>query len=388
MSENKPLTKNSTSDETGEAASEDARQASIKPGEPLSAEPRISWDVGTAYDLFFSLYVLHLPEKFGLRASWAAGVRSRLNAEDRKVLATAQKLFYVPLCWIYSLPEPKDAETALWALRQIPAGERLQELSFCDLAPEKIQSFLNNIAERGVWEDQDLESLRKIYREKGKEKLRPKELADTLDAWANAAEFGEHYLSALQAYYNAFYAEEQCRIGPAIQKGLQSAKDLAERLPLIELIEELSHGIRFEEPLDKPEIIFVPSFWIQPLIYFSLVSQHAMLIVFGFRPEDISVVPGEQVPDSILLGLKALSDPTRLRILRYLNRENLSPADLARRLRLRAPTVTYHLRSLRLAGLVHMTVGKEHESRYTARLETIEELCTRINGFLASVDEE
>jgi hypothetical protein len=60
MSENKPLKKNSTSDETGEAASEVARQASNKSGEPLSAEPRISWDVGTAYDLFFSLYVLHL----------------------------------------------------------------------------------------------------------------------------------------------------------------------------------------------------------------------------------------------------------------------------------------------------------------------------------------
>ena len=35
------------------------------------------WDIGTAYEFFISLYVLHEPEKFGVRASWAAGIRSR-----------------------------------------------------------------------------------------------------------------------------------------------------------------------------------------------------------------------------------------------------------------------------------------------------------------------
>lgn len=29
--------------------------------------PRITWDLGTAYDLFISLHVLHEPVDFGLR---------------------------------------------------------------------------------------------------------------------------------------------------------------------------------------------------------------------------------------------------------------------------------------------------------------------------------
>ena len=43
-------------------------------GQQGAALPRLSFDFGTAYDLFISLQVLHYPEKFGLRASWAAGV--------------------------------------------------------------------------------------------------------------------------------------------------------------------------------------------------------------------------------------------------------------------------------------------------------------------------
>ena len=47
---------------------------------------KIHWDIGTAYDLFISLRVLQEPEQYGVRASWAAGVRSRMSVEHRNVL--------------------------------------------------------------------------------------------------------------------------------------------------------------------------------------------------------------------------------------------------------------------------------------------------------------
>ncbi len=47
--------------------------------------PRLSWDVGTAYDMFMSLDVLHRPEAYGLRGAWAAGVRSCALAEFRSL---------------------------------------------------------------------------------------------------------------------------------------------------------------------------------------------------------------------------------------------------------------------------------------------------------------
>ena len=60
--------------------------------EQPQATPRLEWDLGAGYDLFISLDVLHHPGLFGLRASWAAGVRSRLSVEERKILENAKLL--------------------------------------------------------------------------------------------------------------------------------------------------------------------------------------------------------------------------------------------------------------------------------------------------------
>ena len=51
---------------------------------------QLTWNFGTAYDLFVSLHVLHEPNRFGIRPSWAAGVRSRLSSDDRETLEQAE----------------------------------------------------------------------------------------------------------------------------------------------------------------------------------------------------------------------------------------------------------------------------------------------------------
>jgi len=359
-----------------------APQSEELAGEPTPPSPAIFWDIGTAYDLFFSLYVLHQPEKFGLRPSWAAGVRSRLSIEERQTLLESQSVIHIPLHWIYTLPSPKDAESVLWTLRQLPLEERLLALSFGPKTPDTYKQLLTAVARRGSWDEQDMKAIKDIYREMNKDVPRPKELRTLLDVWSNPAEFGERYLEALQSYYRAFFAEEQLRIQSALRTALAQAEELAERLPVPELIEELSKGIHVDEYLDVSKLILAPSYWITPLLHFSRVEPDAMLMVFGARPADASLVPGEQIPDQLLLGLKALSDPTRLRILRYLTHERLTPAELARRLRLRAPTLTHHLRALRLAGLVHISLGAKKENLYSARLESIDDLSLQIKGFL------
>jgi DNA-binding transcriptional ArsR family regulator len=94
-------------------------------------------------------------------------------------------------------------------------------------------------------------------------------------------------------------------------------------------------------------------------------------------------VPGEAVPDLLFQTLKALADPTRLRILRYLSAEPLTPAQLSRRLRLRAPTVIHHLHALRLARLVHLIISHEGR-RYEARREAIRNGWAMLEEYLDS----
>jgi DNA-binding transcriptional ArsR family regulator len=156
-------------------------------------------------------------------------------------------------------------------------------------------------------------------------------------------------------------------------------------MELSDLLEELSQGLRFEEPIESDEVVLAPSFWCTPLMYFGFLTNQRRIYLFGARPPDASLIPGETVPDALLRALKALSDPTRLRILHYLSEEPLTPAELARRLRLRAPTVTHHLKTLRLAGLVQLTLGHGTDAkRYAARSESVEAAFASLQGFLTT----
>ena len=351
-------------------------------------KPLIQWDIGTAYDLFASLHVLHHPEKFGLRGSWAAGVRSRLTVTQRTTLEDSQKLFFSsPLAWVSNLPEPKDAATVLWNLGQIEPAERLSTLAFhTDVSPKLLET-LKDVQSRRSWTESDLEQLQSYYHPREGAPSQ-EEMVTTLNCWSNPKEFGEHYLAALQSYVEVFFAEEEQRIRPYLQQALTRGQDLAKQLDFPRLMVELSQGVKIVAFEEADEVMFAPSYWSTPLVmYDSGVSKH-WVVLFGARPAEVALVPGEVVPDAMLRALKALSDPTRLRILRYLCGKPQTPSQLAKRLRLRAPTVVHHLSALRLAGLVYISLEKEEEKHYTVREPAVGDTFEALRKFLLVKSEE
>ncbi len=346
---------------------------------------KLLWELGTAYDMFVSLAVLHNPSDFGVRGSWASSVRKRLPPEDREIIEQSLNLFHIPFHWIHQLPDPKNAITVLYTLEKIPESERLAQLSNLEEECE-FNSVLKEVSERGSWTEVDLE---RFYDVLGKEsqgkKVSRDKLESLLDGWSRKEEFGVGYLRALRTYTDVFFSEEEKRIRPALKTALEHAQSLAEHLDLPDLVEELSQGLRFEELPEMDELVLVPSYWVTPLMYLGKTGPNRGIWLFGARPGDESLVPGETIPDSMLRALKALSDPTRLRIMYYLSQKPLSPAELSRRLRLRPPTVTHHLQALRLAGLVMVTLGGEGKEKksYAIRSQAVKKTCMALETFLA-----
>jgi DNA-binding transcriptional ArsR family regulator len=127
----------------------------------------------------------------------------------------------------------------------------------------------------------------------------------------------------------------------------------------------------------------VPCWWCTPRILYTNVAPERQLVLFGARPAEASLVPGDSVPGDLLLALEALSDPTRLAILQALGEAPLSQADIARRLRLRPPTISHHLKSLRIAGLIaYIGEAGSGETRYGVRLAQIGATCDRLKAYL------
>lgn len=344
--------------------------------------PKLHWEWGTAYDMFISLEVLHDPTEFGVRGAWASSVRKRLPSTEREILELGRQLFHIPFHWIHTLPSPKDAITVLYTLQQIPTNERVCQLALCD-AESEYATLVQNIAARGSWTEEDLEMYHNMVAEKEGKSISREKLTSYLDSWTRAEEIGEKYPEALRVYQEVFFAEEEKRIRPALKEALERAQALAAEVALPDLLEELSQGLRFTEIPEMDTLALVPSYWVTPLMYFGSLGKDRNVWVFGARPTDQSLVPGETVPDALLRALKALSDPTRLKILHYLSQEPLSPAALSRKLRLRAPTVTHHLQTLRLAGLVQVTLGHGKEKKsFATRTEIVKATCEALETFL------
>ena len=345
-------------------------------------KPDILWDKGTAYDLFASLHVLHHPEKFGLRLSWAAGVRSRLTVPQRNILEDAQEAFLGnPLAWVSTLPEPRDAATFLWELGKIPPARRLPTLAFhADRSPE-IMEILNQVSLRGGWDDAEENRLQQLFQQKDGPP-QPKSVTPILKWWAHSEEFGERYLTAIQAYITVFFAEEERRINPYLQQASVRAQELGKEMDFPELMLELSQGVKMAALEQADLVLFAPSYWITPLVMYDSMIENQWVVLFGARPAEVALVPGEVIPDAMLRALKALSDPTRLLILRYLSGQPQTPTQLAKRLRLRPPTVIHHLSALRLAGLVYVTLDAQEEKRYTVREPAVNETFKILRKFL------
>lgn len=355
------------------------------------ASPIITWDFGTAYELFISLHVLHEPDYFGIRPSWAAGVRSRIPAAERKLLEEVYPLTGVPLKWLNSLPAPKDAISALWALKQIPPAERMIKLQrlnepYAGDNPEELEKhkrfneILLRIYSEGKWKPEDTEFFLKLFGKKHKG-LKKETLERCLDWWSKPEELGEGFLSAMQSYYQAFFEEDERRVAPILKAGLERAQTLASTMDIDELFVELSQGIQLGDEFRAAKFIIAPAFWTTPLIFFEKMDKDTLLLLFGARPADMSVIPGETVPDALVRSLKALADPTRLKILYYLSNESLTPSEIARKLQLRPPTVTHHLSELRLASLVELSLNQD-EKRYAVRKQALESIFGNLQAFL------
>ena len=152
--------------------------------------------------------------------------------------------------------------------------------------------------------------------------------------------------------------------------------------PLPAMLEEITAGVRYLDFAKVSEIILAPTFWGAPLMFWESIDNFRLLVLFGARPGSMSLIAGDIVPDGLMRGLKAMADPTRLRIFRYLANAPQNAEDIALFFRLRLPTINHHLSQLRLAGLLQVFLDSNGVKMYAARFEGFNETQDLLNRFV------
>lgn len=156
----------------------------------------------------------------------------------------------------------------------------------------------------------------------------------------------------LRAWAERFTAVEP-RVAAMEQRDVEARRADVGRLPLDELVERATGGVRWVPEPGTRRLYLSPSYFGRPYNYvFGGPGWH----MFAYPlPEAALGAEADAAPASSIRLFKALGDESRLRILRLLASGDLYLTEIADRMGLSKPTVSHHLAQLRAAGLVTIT---------------------------------
>ncbi len=176
-------------------------------------------------------------------------------------------------------------------------------------------------------------------------------------------------------------------VDPAIIEGLTKEaairkKQVVNETNLADAVEQATGGMKFYPGDRLKRIILTPQFHIRPLVSSSIYDE------FIFTQYSCDVIPpsvGHPAPH-LLRITSALSDETRLRILRLLSQNQMTFTEIVREIGISKSTIHYHLITLRAAGLVivHYKSSESKNVEYSLRLKALHHLPEQIDLFLQS----
>ena len=312
-----------------------------------STEPEVVLDARPAIDFLVSLMLDTEPELLATDRAWLDESRGSLSATLKRDLARvcgSEQTGKGVGCAIFPLvveaTETRTAADVVALASRTAAGDLLR--AFCDSDEMRPTLDLASrvLAGEETIRDEALAACPEVARAG---------IGRLLDDPAGEVRALRRILRAWAERFRTIEA----RIAAMEQRDVESRRADLERLPLVEVVERLTGGVRWVPDPGTRRLVLSPSYFARPYNY-----------VFGGRDWHMFAYPlaeaalgerGDAVPAASLRLFKALGDESRLRILRLLGAGDLYLTEIAERTSLSKPTISHHLALLRAAGLVTIT---------------------------------
>lgn len=167
---------------------------------------------------------------------------------------------------------------------------------------------------------------------------------------------------------------------PALRRDADEKRALARSMDAPTLVEKATNGVTFKPQPHITGVVLIPSKIIRP---WTVIIEHEGLRIFAYSVADEHLLADPSAPPSYLVDLyKALGDERRLRMLAILSEGDAGLMEIAERVDLAKSTTHHHLRILRSAGLVRVTVG-ENKS-YSLRRQGVPEAARLLDAYLTT----
>lgn len=196
----------------------------------------------------------------------------------------------------------------------------------------------------------------------------------------DCARIKHDYPPLLQLWYEQYFRHMEQKILPILIEDASEKKMLESKMGAAALIEYASGGVVIEDIPDLRTVVLLPTVHNRPI---NMYCFYNTLMIIQY-PVDVPS-DNEDEPPTVLLRLtKALSDPTRLRLLRYAAREPKTLWQLQSVLNQTSDMLMHHLLMLRVAGLLRVHLGSEGEGneRYSIRTDGASDLQMFLESYI------
>lgn len=188
-------------------------------------------------------------------------------------------------------------------------------------------------------------------------------------------------LEACTGWFDVVLHPDEPTTVRVLRRSARAARGLARRVPVEDLLDAVTRGIRYSPEPGIRRILLVPHVVSRPWSIFTEAGD-TKIVCYGVAEAHVT---GDAPPDPLVAAYKALGDETRLRILRRLSEGSATLQELTDLLGLAKSTVHGHLLVLRTAGLVVADVSKK--TGYTLRRETLAESAALLETYLEGTEE-
>ncbi|WP_411342622.1 winged helix-turn-helix domain-containing protein [Paenibacillus sp. WLX1005] len=196
---------------------------------------------------------------------------------------------------------------------------------------------------------------------------------------SEAIRIQKSYAPLLKLWYENYFNEIENEILPLIAEDGEEKLRLLDKMEPAALIEYASGGLVVPEMPGLNTVILFPTVHNRPINTYCFYEGF-LLIQY---PVDVHE-EGEEDPPNVLLRMtRALSDPERLRMLRYIGGdEPKSLQDMSHDLLQPQETLMHHLMMLRVAGLLRIHLGREDIDRFSLRQDGASELQLFLESYI------
>jgi DNA-binding transcriptional ArsR family regulator len=349
-------------------------------GLATSARATLAVDSGSAYELVLGLRMLVDREdatSYAEGPGWFDHVRTvaspTMLEEIERYSGGHEVTFGYLLALLPDMPSPRDAASLVSVLEQIPPLE-LRQL----LLGGRLLTYRGGVAGHTI-----------AAAASGDARATDDLLGGCLD-WQRAPY--EHVLSldpdeAKRLLLRACTSWHEAVLGPVeqattrvLRRSARAAKSLAKRLPLEDLVDTLTRGVRYVPETGIDRVLIVPHVVSRPWAIFTEAGS-TKIVCYGVAEEHVS---GDKPPDPLVAAYKALGDETRLRILRRLSKGPATLQELTELTGLAKSTVHGHLLVLRTGGLVVTDLSKK--AGYALRRETLAQSTALLDSYLEGAE--